>query len=136
MPRPMKGHELAHWATCAAARHAACPTTESPLKSKKPPQSPAEPGLRRGLLLRGSGRSRTDDGGFAIGEPPPKSSEETEEIATGRGVSRGNSLAGTFHDGNIETLAAKWHLLSDDMRTAIMAIFYSTQTTTPEADQS
>lgn len=70
------------------------------------------------------------------GNHPPKSSEETEEIATGRGVSRGNSLAGTFHDGNIETLAAKWHLLSDDMRTAIMAIFYSTQTTTPEADQS
>jgi len=105
-------------------------------EKQKPPQIPAEPGLREDLLLKGSGRSRTDDGGFAIGEPPPKFSEQTEDIATGRGVSRGNSLAGTFHDGNIETLAAKWHLLSDDMRTVIMAIFHSPQTTTPEADQS
>ena len=44
------------------------PTIRHParLKTKKPPRSPANPGLRRGLLLRGSGRSRTDDGGFAI----------------------------------------------------------------------
>ena len=36
------------------------------LKTKKPPRSPGFPGHREGLLLRGSGRSRTDDGGFAI----------------------------------------------------------------------
>lgn len=36
------------------------------LKTKKPPRRPGFPGHREGLLLRGSGRSRTDDGGFAI----------------------------------------------------------------------
>jgi hypothetical protein len=55
------------------------------------------------------------------------------KTTTGRGASRGNSSAGAFHDKSIETLAAKLHLLSADMRTAIMAIFYSTQTIDPKA---
>jgi len=35
-------------------------------ETQKPPRNPAIPELRRGLKRRGSGRSRTDDGGFAI----------------------------------------------------------------------
>ena len=35
-------------------------------ETQKPLRNPAIPELRRGLKRRGSGRSRTDDGGFAI----------------------------------------------------------------------
>ncbi len=35
-------------------------------ETQRPPQNPRELGLCEGLLARGSGRSRTDDGGFAI----------------------------------------------------------------------
>ena len=44
------------------------PTTSSRQSppTQKPQRNPGFPGLREGLRRRGSGRSRTDDGGFAI----------------------------------------------------------------------
>jgi hypothetical protein len=46
-------------------RQPTIPSKQSP-RNQKPSRSPGKAGLREGLRRRGSGRSRTDDGGFAI----------------------------------------------------------------------
>jgi hypothetical protein len=71
---------------------------------------------------RGSGRSRTDDGGFAIGGPPPDSSGETADDATGRGASRGNSAALAPEDADLSTVIAGWPHLAPATKAAILAI--------------
>jgi hypothetical protein len=55
-----KGLGVALWGTIAGCRLFGA---AGPRNAK----TPAKPGDRRGLKRRGSGRSRTDDGGFAIG---------------------------------------------------------------------
>jgi hypothetical protein len=44
-----------------------------------------------------------------------------------RGTRRGNSPAQASAATDVEILTAKWHLLSPEIRVAIMAIFYSSQ---------
>jgi hypothetical protein len=74
------------------------------------------------LRVRGSGRSRTDDGGFAIGEPPPDSSVETSAEASDRGASRGSSAALEPDDADLSTVVAGWPHLAAATKAAILAI--------------
>jgi hypothetical protein len=80
---------------------------------------------RRSLMgrkERGSSRSRTDDGGFAIGGPPPDSLGETAAAATGRGARRGNSAALAPEDTDLSTVIAGWPHLAAATKAAILAI--------------
>ena len=103
------------------------------LKTKKPLRWPLLSAHRRGFTDRGSGRSRTDDGGFAIGTQLSETSDETHEGAASRGASRGNSAAQASAATDVEILIAEWHLLSPEIRVAIMAIFYSSQKAEPDS---
>ena len=88
---------------------------------------------REGFTDRGSGRSRTDDGGFAIGTQLSETSDETHECAARRGARRGNLAAQASAATDVEILTAKWNLLSPEIRVAIMAIFYSSQKAEPDS---
>ena len=59
-------HKVAGREVCADSGSPADNAADLPQKNKKPLRRPLLSAHRRGLRSRGSGRSRTDDGGFAI----------------------------------------------------------------------
>ena len=126
-------HAVAGGANCDAPDSEPSDQPASDPKTKKPPRWPLLSAHREGFTDRGSGRSRTDDGGFAIGTQLSETSDETHECAAGRGASRGNSAAQASAATDVEILIAKWHLLSPEIRVAIMAIFYSSQKAEPDS---
>jgi hypothetical protein len=84
-PRGSVDHKIDHthparrgseWHSGATFRVVGSSEQQAP-ETQKPLRNPAIPEVRRGLKQRGSGRSRTDDGGFAIGPRAPDSSGET-----------------------------------------------------------
>lgn len=58
--------------------------------------------------------------------------EPAKERASAAGARRGNSAAQASAATDFEILIAKWHLLSPEMRMAIMAIFHSSQKADPD----
>ena len=89
------GTQLFSWGQVSLirARRGSAQNVVPRLETKKLPRSPLLSAHREGFTNRGSGRSRTDDGGLAIGTQLSETSDETHEGTAGRGARRGNSAA-------------------------------------------
>ena len=72
--------------------------------------------------VRQSGRPRE-----AAAAPLAATKTDDEKPAPANRSRRGNSPAQASAATDVKILTAKWHLLSPEIRVAIMAIFYSSQ---------
>ena len=105
------------WHSAATLRVVGSSEQRAP-ETQKPPRNPGKTGDRRGQGERGSGRSRTDDGGFAIG---PRAAKAPGETGLRGEVTTTVTTAGPA-DSALSAVVEAWSSLPPAVRAGILAM--------------